>query len=359
MAKGTSSVLLIVFLVSLPASPIFAQFLQKTTETTGMHIQWNRFSSDFESQSYVAFVLPFRATFQQNRYRSFSLTLNQGFQSFEEEGVYGISDLRVSLKQLLSRNIGPLKAEEWTFVADLTIPVGTKELEREQLTATSAGRLPYVHTPLSYGASGLGFKVGSAYGHQLTEDVVIGLGLSYDFRRKYKPIQGGSEYDPSDEILLAVGLEYGDRDFGCIGDVQLGFYTSEKVDGREGLSPGMGLSVSGRVFREETELSVMYTTRGKDEQGVIAFQVPSVLTVKLAQGFAFADPIVPYLGLERNNEGTRVPAATVLLLGGHIRSRLWGGYPVDPYVEVKYGNIGNESNTLGFKFGTTVALRVY
>lgn len=359
MAKRYFAVLLMAFVLGVFASPISAQFLQRTTETMGMHVQWNRFFSDFEHQSYVAFVLPFRATFQQNRYRSFSMMLNQGFQSFEEEGVYGISDVRVSLKQLLSRNIGPLKAEEWTFVADLTIPVGTKELERKQLTTTSAGRLPYVHTPLSYGASGLGFKVGSAYGHQLTEDVVIGAGVSYDFRGKYKPIQGGSEYDPSDEMLVAVGLQYGDRDFGCIADVQLGFYTSEKVDDREGWSPGMGLAFSGRAFREGNELMVMYTTRGKDKKGVVEFQVPSVLTVKYAHAFGFTGSVVPYVGLEWNNEGSRVPAATVFLLGGHIRSHLWGGYPVDPYVEVKYGDIGNESKTLGFKFGTTIALRVY
>lgn len=307
----------------------------------------------------MAFVLPFRATFEHDRYRSCSLTLNQGFQSFEEEGVYGISDLNLSVSQLLSQNIGPLKAEEWTFIAGLTIPVGTKELESEKRAPASAGKLPYVHTPLSYGASGFGFRVGSAYGHQISEELIIGVGASYDFRGSYAPYKDGREYDPSDEILVAAGFEYGDQDGGLIGDVQLGSYTSEKWGDQEGLSPGMGLSISGRAFTEGKKIMLAYTTRGKDKKGVVEFQVPSVLTVKYAQELGFTDPIIPYVGVERSSEGTRIPPATVFLLGGSIKNHLWRDYPVDPYLEVKYGDIGNDSKTLGLKIGTTIALRMY
>ncbi len=359
MTRNLKLTIFSIIILSISTLPLQAQ-LKKTIETAGVNFQWHRFSTDGVSTKYMVLAIPFRVVYEPTRYASFSVILNQGYQSFEDNSLYGLGNLHVEYKQMLTSDIGFLKAEDWTFQARVTAPTGKKELEPQELAVASTGRIPYVKSPLSYAASGFGFKVGTAYGSQVGENTSIGFGVSYDYRGSYKPIKGSGDFDPSDEILFAAGLDIGDETGGFIGDFRFALYNNEKLDSIEISSPGNAFSASGQVFLGKTELMALYYDRKETEfQFGTEFKSPSVLAVRLGQRFDFLGKFIPYVGYERSGEGDRIFAADVFLLGGYTKNMRWGGFPFNPYIELKYGNIGDDANTLAVRVGTSLAFQLY
>lgn len=351
--KITLLILPALFILSLSA---FAQF-RKTTETVGVNFQWHRFSSDGAETDYYALAIPLRAVYAPGRYTSFSFFLNQGYQSYAQTGLYGLGNLAVEFRQMFNEN--------FTLQLQAVAPTGTQELERLELNAASAGKIPYINAPSTYANQGLGFKGGLAFAQQAGEGFKIGLGASYTYRGSYRPVKDGGEFDPSDEILLAAGVEIGSEQGGIIADFRYAFYNPEKAEieenaGKEEIStPGDAISLSGQIFLSSLQLSVLYYDRVATQFPAGGeFKSPAVLTVRLANRFGNS-VFVPYLGYEYNDEGDLILSANVLLVGGYFHNFTPGGFPFSPYLEVKYGEVAPGASMLGFRVGTSLAFQLY
>ena len=348
---------LILMLLFWGIFPLYAQW-RHTTEMAGIQFHWNRFTQEGEGTNYYALAIPLRATFSPNRYQSLGIFLNQGYQNFNETGLYGLADLQIQYRYLLSRSIGFLKAEEWTFLAEMYLPTGTTKLEPLKMSVASTARIPYVRAPLLSGTAGFSAKLGAVFAHQLSENVNVGAMGWYFYRGSYQPLKNGGKFNPADEVLLAVSLEMGDAESGIMADFRYGFYTSEKMDRETITRPGNSLATSARVVYFGWEASVLYFNRAESrfEFGG-EFKSPSVFVSRI--GHRLGSGLVPYLGYEHTGRGERIYPANLFLLGFYSRGINWGGFPVDPFVELRYGTIEGGTRSLGVRVGSSVAFQLY
>lgn len=369
MYQNLYKILIIILLLFCLSIPIFAQgtqtssstFLKRMEDSAGVSFQMCAISpKSGDSKTYTAFAIPLQARYEHNRYMSFSLRLNQGFQSYDKTGLYGLGDMYVNCRYLFRENI--------TFVGDITLPIGTDKLSFNEITAASAGRFPFINSQLVFGNSGFGLNAGASYGHQLNQETSIALGAIYYIRGGYTPIKGRSKYDPSDELLLAAGIEYGDKEnIGFIGDIQLSFYSAEKTDGKKVSEPGTGFAFSGKTFYHDFRLSTLFYKRGKSDLSYGGeFKPPSILSFKLSYQeiwsvvpLSLPVSLMPYIGYEHTGEGTMVDAANQFLLGGYLMDFYFNGYPLSPFFEISLGSAGKDTSTFGLKFGTVVSFQVY
>jgi hypothetical protein len=358
--------LILVFMVCIMPVLLFpqqnqSQMLLKTHETVGLTFQMQSISPDAgDSKAYTLLAVPIQARYEYSRYLTFNMLFNHGYQSFDGTGLYGLGDLHLSGQYLYREDI--------TFVGGITLPIGTKKLEYEKLTATSAGRLPFVNAPIVCGMSGFGINFGASYGSQVNEETSIALGALYRMRGTYKPIKDGSDYNPSDEFMLAAGVDYGDEEtLGFFGDLQLSFYTEEKINGEKYADPGMGFALNGKLYINRFNLTLLYYHRGESDLGYAGdFKPPSIFSLKLGHKDAWSYlpfgstlPVLPYIGFTKTGEGTLVDAATLFLLGACLEDFKLNGYPLRPFIEINFGSIGDDASTFGLKIGTDVSFQIY
>lgn len=346
---------------------IFAQsetrsigFLQKLEESAGFNLQFFNINPDIGAKrSFTSFSLPLHTNYTYNRYLSFAISFNQGYQSFDGNGIYGVGDLLLSSRLLLNKNI--------TIVGGFTLPTGSKELKPEELSATSAGRIPFINSPLRYGSSGFGFRGGFSYGSQLNSKTAIAAGIKYFYRGEYNPLEFVKDYDPSDELRLSAGIDYGNRESGLIAKTMLSFFTKERVAGNDQSEPGLGFAFQGTGFYQGWKLATTFYKRQKTKLTYGGkFKPPSLVNFKISHGEILnylpgsSDiKALPYLGFEHTGEGTVVKSANIFLFGLFWQNLQYKEYPLAPYLELNFGSLAGDARILGLELGTNVTFQIY
>ncbi len=131
----------------------------------------------------------------------FTAASSAALTSLDTTKVSGMVDTRLSLSYVLP-------GDKFWLSAGASLPTGKAELKVDELNLMTK----ISQTSLSYKApvfgQGLGGNIGLAYGSSLTRRLVFGLGTSYVYRGKYKPISGASDYDPGDEISGNAGFNF-------------------------------------------------------------------------------------------------------------------------------------------------------
>jgi len=214
---------------------------------------------------------------------------------------------------------------------------------------------------LIYGNSGFGFHVGYSRGLELNERTSLAVGISYRVRTAYKPVEKKPEYDPSNELMLAAGVNCGDRLKGYTADLQFSIYSAEKLDDRDYSKGGTGIAVSAKGFLNNWRAEALYYQRQASElQYGGEFKAPLIMDVKIGRtGLLPLASLIPYAGFEHTGEGTLMPAANVVLIGAYFEELQYNGYPLSPFVQVSFGSVGDNSNTLGFKVGSNISFQMY
>jgi hypothetical protein len=326
--------------------------LVKTHETAGVCFQMQTITpEEGNEKTYHILSIPLQMRYELSRYLSFILRLNQGYHSYGGTSLYTLGDMEISARYLSGENL--------TLVGGITLPTGTKELNYDQLSTTSAGRLPFINAPVIYGASGFGLHGGISYGKQATEKRSFAFGALYRKRGEYTYVDGGGKYDPADEFMLAGGLEYKDGDEqGYMANIQIISYSVEKMNGEEIGDPGTGFAFNGSFYLRQLQLIVLYYYRGESQrENAGDFLPPSIFNGKL--GYRKTRPFIPYVGLTYTGKGTLVDSAVLLLGGFCFEDFKIGGYPWNPFIEVNYGMVGEATKTFGLKVGTDVSFQIY
>jgi hypothetical protein len=343
---------LIPFLLVAQPSGSIRDHLMRTHETAGVNFQMQSITPEKgEAQNYNVLAIPLQIRYEHSRYFSLTFRMNQGQQSYGGNGLYSLGDLSIGARYL--------SGENWTFIGGVTLPTGTKELDYDQLIATSAGRLPFINAPVTFGVSGFGMHIGGSYGQQPNEKTSLAIGILYRSRGEYAPVEGGEKYDPSDVFMIAGGVEYQDgEDWGLMFDFQLINYSKEKFNGEEIADACQGVALSGYLFSGQWKLMALYYHRDKSTRKYAGdFVPPSILNLKLA--YRGGRPFVPYVGVTSTGEGTLVEKALLTHIGFYFEGLQWNRYPMNPYVEINFGSIGDKTKTSGFKIGTDISFQMY
>lgn len=348
--------IILLSLLTLNAVSADSMFKQ-IEESIGPAFQMFKISPDAgEGKTYTVFSLPLWAKYTPSRYVTYSAQLNQGFQSFDGTGLYGLSNLNLNVRYLHS--------ETMTIVGGVTVPIGSKNLKYDELTTISAGRIPFVNSPLDLASSGFGLNVGLSYGLQMSEAMSLAFGAAYFVRGSYTPVKDGSSYNPSDELLLAVGMEYGDKEvFAFIGDFQFSLYSEEKSDGAKLSDPGLGMALSGTCYFNSLKLRMLFYKRGESDLAFGgAFKPPSILSFKLNHQNILLPvlmPMIPYIGFEHTGEGSLVDSANLFLFGVYQEKHVMNGFPISPFLEISFGSTSGKTGLFGLKLGTNITFQMY
>lgn len=337
------------------------EVLHKAQETAGLCFQLQSISPESgSSKSYRLLAIPIQARYEHNRYVTYTLRYNLGHQSFAGDGLFSFGNLDLGVRVL--------SGEKMTYMGEITLPTGSQGFEYDELNAVSAGRLPFINAPLIYRASGMSLKLGASFGTQMSESASIAFGARYSVRSSYTPLADGPRYNPSDELMIAAGIDYGDEEtVGFLGDLQISLYSDEKVDHETYSDPGIGFALSGDVYFNHLTINLLFYKRGESDLSYAGdFKPPSILRFKLSHQdvwdiipLSFPVPVMPYLGYMKTGEGTMVDGASLFLLGATIGGVKYNGFPFSPYFEIGFGKIGSEASTFGLKAGTDVAFQVY
>ena len=145
----------------------------------------------------------------------------------------GFSDMQLIIKQRLPKvNI--------TFDGGVNIPTGKTKLDQDNfITSRYIGKQLFSVNTSNFG-QGLNAFLGATWLHPLSEDVVVGAGISYQLKTQYQPVSvSPDKYKPSNEISATAGLDIKLNETTTItGDFTGIFYGSDKLDGNEIFSSG-------------------------------------------------------------------------------------------------------------------------
>ena len=181
----------------------------------------------------------------------------------------GLSDSQIALKY---------RMQKYHLMLDggINIPNGKKELTEEEFLTSRIVSQNIFSMQIPNLGQGLNYYLGGAWANPLSDNIAIGVGLSYQIRGAYRPTLNNPEYQPSNELLLTGGFDYRLTNTATVSlDATGMFYGSDKIDDNEVFSAGRRIIVNlmYRQFFNHNILSflVRYRDQALDKlKGVLA-----------------------------------------------------------------------------------------
>ena len=178
----------------------------------------------------------------------------------------GLADAQLAIQHRL-------ESQHLVLSLGFNVPSGHKELTSEefQTSLLLSNRFFDLETP-NFG-TGLNINPGIIWAHQMSENVVLGLGASYQYKGTFKPLEGLGEYDPGDEVLLTAGVDFaaGNTETASA-DFVFTAYGKDKLDGDEVYGSGNKVvaNLQYRKYYDYDQFRVLarYRTRAKNEFAV-------------------------------------------------------------------------------------------
>jgi len=215
-------------LIAADESPdIIAQ--QKQISIDGVYQSW----SIGDSSKISEFSIPISIYYPINRRFSVGAFLSQASTSGEFLGsslqkLNGISDAQFSLNYQL---------EDQNILLSLSggLPIGKNELSSDEFATSVMLSQSEFNFQVPLFGQGLNLSPGFTWAKPLNEKTVLGLGVSYQLKGGYRPLEGMTEdYNPGDEVLLTGGLDYQLSEIAALSfDLTVNFYGKDKFGDTE------------------------------------------------------------------------------------------------------------------------------
>jgi len=223
-----------------------------------------------------------------------------------------------------------LEPANLVFHLGVNVPSGQRELSEEEFNTSIALSYKFYDFRVPNFGKGLNVNPGISWAFPLSEQFVLGLGASYLYNGKYKPIKDmPDDYDPGDEIQFAGGFDIAANPTTTVtADVIYTLYEADRLGDKKVYEAGDKLAANAqfRKFFAFNELLLMayYRNRGKSDVPVNGVSQPGDKTITPAQfGFLgqYRIRIHPkfYLGLiaeARNYQKTDILPGVSLFGGG-------------------------------------------
>lgn len=182
----------------------------------------------------------------------------------EPEQVSGLGDVQASLSYTRELGEGSL-----IMSAGVNAPTGKQELTlAEFTTATLLSRNFYDFRVPSFG-QGLGLATGATWALPVGDDLVLGLGGSFQYQGGFTPFEGMEEtYEPGNEVLATGGLDYRlSRTSALSGDVALTLYGTDTLGDTDEFEAGNKVSAKVQYVRNQryNTLRLMARYEGREK----------------------------------------------------------------------------------------------
>lgn len=273
------------------------------------------------------------------------------------QNLSGFSDIRSSLSY-----VQPVGDGSVIFTLNASAPTGKQELTSDEfITARFLSQSFYQFRVPSFGQGATGG--GSAtWAVPVGEDLVLGIGGSYQYRGSYSPEVGGeAEYTPGNEIRVTGGADFRLTQTSAFSaNASLFVYGTDTVDGVEQFEVGNQIKVALQYIHQtgfqtirvltryrSQEKSTLPVVNGQSEQLQI---LPSRATLQSRYSTRLADQV--RLGLFASgqwyDETEAFGSKTLLAGGATVQLAVGNGFSIVPRVAYTTGSITRIEAGLGF-----------
>jgi hypothetical protein len=229
------------------------------------------------TQNYYKFYetsIPLFVYYPINRIMSVSLQTNQATASGDYmTSLSGLTDTQVGFNYYL---------EQYDLVLNVgvNLPSGKKELNYQEFSTSSVLSMNHLNFRVPNFGQGFNIAPGVTYAKPMNDNLVLGAGLSFQYKGSFKPIEKmDNAYKPGSELLLTGGIDYKISTTAAVsGDLIFINYGKDTVDGNEVFKSG-NMLISNLQLRkyfghDEIYLFARYRSKGKSEASGISIESP-------------------------------------------------------------------------------------
>ena len=156
------------------------------------------------------------------------------------------------------------------FSLGINAPTGKKELPHDQFVTSILFSHPLFNMQVPVWGQGFNLNPGLAWVFPVNDNLVLGLAAAYQYRGKYKPIDGSGFYAPGPEITGSLGADYKLNEVASLSaDFMLTAYGTDKYNDAEVFASGNSywFNLQYRQYFRENSLQVFAgyrsTSKGK------------------------------------------------------------------------------------------------
>jgi hypothetical protein len=178
----------------------------------------------------------------------------------------GLTDAQIGIQHQLQN-------QHLVFNLGVNLPSGHKELTSDEFrTSLLLSKRPFDMRTPNFG-TGLNINPGIIWALQVSENVVLGFGGSYQYKGTFKPLEGLGDYKPGDELLFTTGIDIAPGNSETVSaDAIFTMYGRDKLDGNEVFASGSKV-VANLQYRkyygyDQLWFLARYRTKAKNEFAV-------------------------------------------------------------------------------------------
>jgi hypothetical protein len=156
------------------------------------------------------------------------------------------------------------------FSLGINAPTGKKELPHDQFVTSILFSHPLFNMQVPVWGQGLNINPGVAWVFPVNDNLVLGVAGAYQYRGKYKPIEGSGFYAPGGEVTGSLGADYKLNEVSSLSaDLMVTLYGTDKYNDAEVFASGNSywFNLQYRRYFRENELQVFAgyrsTSKGK------------------------------------------------------------------------------------------------
>ncbi|MFH1942508.1 MAG: hypothetical protein ABIL68_10425 [bacterium] len=156
--------------------------------------------------------------------------------------------------------------------SSVNLPTGKRKLSLEEFETSYLISLNMYNFQIPGFGQGLNISPGLSWAKPMSENVVLGLGASFQYRGAFQPFADMTGlYDPGDEILLTGGLDFRLNETSTFSaDVIFTSYGKDKLDGDVSFQSGNKIVINAqfRLYHNHNELWLFGRYRSKDKNKI-------------------------------------------------------------------------------------------
>lgn len=198
---------------------------------------------------------------------AFNITAHANFAKITGDNVQGISgftDTQIALNYHFEN-------ANLLFTLGINLPSGKKQLTLNEFLSSSLISYSVFRFHVPNFGEGVGIAPGFTWALPLSDNVVAGIGATYQLKEGFKPLETFSdEYDPGDEILLTAGMDFRLNNTTSLStDVIFTNFNTDKIGENEIFSSGnkwvFNLQFRKNINFNELWLFARYRSRSKNQ----------------------------------------------------------------------------------------------
>lgn len=217
-----------------------------------------------DHKSFSEFSIPIQGYYPVNRELSVSFNTSRANVSGEGYKNYGgLSDLQLRFNYFK-------EDKNLVYNLGINLPTGKNELSLEEYNTSTVLSLNQLNFRVPVLGQGFNLAPGITWAYPVNDNLVIGLGASYQFKSSFKPIKIMDEkYNPGNELLFTGGFDYKLDETATIStDLILTTYGKDKVGKEEIFASGKKFvfyaQYKKNIDHHKLLVHIRYRSKGKN-----------------------------------------------------------------------------------------------